>query len=397
MRKSFTRRAPLALLAVGALLLAACGDDDDDNAAASATAEDSGAATTVPAAATASAAESATAAGGPVKAAWIYIGPINDGGWTTAHDNGRKFVEAQMGDGVQTTYKENVPEGPEAAQVIDDLVADGNQIIFATSFGFGDAMKAAAAKYPDVAFEWATGDAPTDNMGIYYGAGEQANYLAGMSAGAATESNVIGFVAPFPIPEVIRHINAYTLGAQSVNPDATVKVVWVNSWFDPTNERQAADSLITAGADVIASGGDSPAPGEAAKAAGVAWTGYDSDQSTNFPDEWLTAAVYNWGPYYLKQIQAVASGTWAPDAYYGSIADGFTDIAPFGTRVTQESQDAITAKRQAIVDGSADIFAGPITDQAGAVKVAEGSSMPFGDQMTVNWFVAGVDGDPTGG
>ncbi len=398
MRKPLTRRAPIALLAVGALLLSACGDDDDDDAAASATAEDSGAATTAPAAEpSATQAESATGGGGPIKAAWVYVGPINDGGWTTAHDNGRKYVEEQMGDGVETTYKENVPEGPEAAQVIDDLVADGNDIIFATSFGFGEAMQAASAEYPDVAFEWATGIAPTDNMGIYYGAGEQSNYLAGMSAGAATESNIIGFVAPFPIPEVIRHINAYTLGVQAVNPDATVKVVWVNSWFDPTNERQAADSLITSGADVIASGGDSPAPGEAAKAAGVAWTGYDSDQSANVPDEWLTAAVYNWGPYYLKQVQAAAAGTWAPASYYGSIADGFTDIAPFGARVTQETQDAITAKRQEIVDGTFDIFAGPITDQAGTVRVPEGSAMSFGDQMTVNWFVAGVDGDPTGG
>ena len=397
MRKAFTRRAPLAVLAIGALLLAACGDDDDDSAA-SATTEANAAATTAPAAEpSATAAQSATASGEPLKAAWIYVGPINDGGWTTAHDNGRKFVEQQLGGAVETTYKENVPEGPEVAQVIDDLVADGNKIIFATSFGFGEAMQAASAEYPDVAFEWATGIAPTDNMGIYYGAGEQANYLAGMSAGAATESNTIGFVAPFPIPEVIRHINAYTLGAQSVNPDAVVKVVWVNSWFDPTNERQAADSLISAGADVIASGGDSPAPGEAAKAAGVAWTGYDSDQSANFPDEWLTAAVYNWGPYYLKQVQAAAAGTWAPASYYGSIADGFTDIAPFGARVSQETQDAITAKRQEIVDGTFDIFAGPITDQAGTVVVPEGSTMSFGDQMTVNWFVAGVDGDPTGG
>src|SRR4051812_34274476 len=212
MRKSLTRRAPLALLALGALLLAACGDDDDDGAAASAPADDRGAAPTAPAAESTAttAAASATAGGEPVKAAWIYVGPINDGGWTTAHDNGRKYVESQMGDGVETTYKENVPEGPEAAQVIDDLVADGNDVIFATSFGFGDAIQAASAKYPDVAFEWATGIAPTDNMGIYYGAGEQANYLAGMSAGAATESNVIGFVAPFPIPEVIRHIDAYT-------------------------------------------------------------------------------------------------------------------------------------------------------------------------------------------
>ena len=218
-----------------------------------------------------------------------------------------------------------------------------------------------------------------------------------MSAGEATESNIIGFVAPFPIPEVIRHINAYALGAQSVNPDAVVKVVWVNSWFDPTNERQAADSLIAEGADVIASGGDSPAPGEAAKAAGVAWTGYDSDQSMNFPDEWLTAAIYNWGPYYLQQVQAVADGTWAPGEYYGNIADGFTDLAPFGARVSQEMQDQIMAKRQEIVDGTFDIFAGPITDQAGTVMVPEGEAMSFGDQMTVNWFVAGVEGDPAGG
>jgi basic membrane protein A and related proteins len=386
------------VLAVGALLLAACGDDDDDDAAASATTAATDSATTAPAAeSTATAAESATAAGEPIKAAWIYVGPINDGGWTTAHDNGRKYVEEQLGDAVETTYKENVPEGPEVAQVIDDLVADGNDIIFATSFGFGEAMQAASVEYPDVAFEWATGIAPTDNMGIYYGAGEQANYLAGMSAGAATESNIIGFVAPFPIPEVIRHIDAYALGAQSVNPDAVVKVVWVNSWFDPTNERQAADSLISAGADVIASGGDSPAPGEAAKAAGVAWTGYDSDQSANFPDEWLTAAVYNWGPYYAQQVKAAMDGTWAPGEYYGNIADGFVDIAPFGSRVSQETQDMITAKRQEIVDGKFDIFAGPITDQAGTVRVADGESLSFGDQMTIDWFVAGVDGDPTGG
>lgn len=396
MRKPFTRRAPIALLAVGALLLAACGDDDDD-AAASATAEDSGAATPAPTGSPATTQAVVTPGAEPIKAAWIYVGPINDGGWTTAHDNGRKYVEEQLGDTVETTYKENVPEGPEVAQVIDDLVADGNSIIFATSFGFGDAMQAASEEYPDVAFEWATGIAPTDNMGIYYGAGEQANYLAGMAAGEATESNIIGFVAPFPIPEVIRHINAYALGAQSVNPDAVVKVIWVNSWFDPTNERQAADSLISSGADVIASGGDSPAPGEAAKAAGIAWTGYDSDQSANFPDEWLTAAIYNWGPYYLQQVEAAAAGTWAPGAYYGDIADGFVDIAPFGTRVTQAAQDAITAKRQAIVDGSFDIFAGPISDQAGTVRVPEGEAMSFGDQMTVDWFVAGVDGSPTGG
>ena len=366
------RSALVAALVAGSLLVGACGKSDDSSSDSS---SDSG------------------STGGATKAAWIYVGPTNDGGWTTAHDEGRKAVEKALGDKVKTTYKENVPEGPEVAQVIDDLVKDGNKIIFATSFGFGDAMKAAADKYPDVHFEWATGDAPTKNMGIYYGAGEESNYLAGMAAGAATKSGTIGFVAPFPIPELVRHINAYTLGVQASNPTATVKVVWVNSWFDPTKERQAADSLISGGADVIASGGDSPAPGEAAKAAGIAWTGYDSDQSSKFPDEWLTAAVYNWGDYYTKQVQATIDGNWKPDAYYGDIKDGFTDIAPFGKRVSDETKAAIEAKKADIVAGTFNEFQGPIVDQSGAEKVAAGKTLDFGEQMSINWFVKGVDGE----
>ncbi|MFN8051773.1 MAG: BMP family ABC transporter substrate-binding protein [Acidimicrobiales bacterium] len=365
------RSALVAALLAGSLLAAACGKSDK--------------------ASTDSSSDSGTK--GALKAAWIYVGPTTDGGWTTAHDEGRKAVEKALGDKVKTTYKENIPEGPEVAQTIDDLVKDGNKIIFATSFGFGDAMIAAAKKYPDVHFEHATGIAPTENMGIYYGAGEEGNYLAGMAAGAATKSGTIGFVAPFPIPEVIRHINAYALGAQASNPDAKVKVVWVNSWFDPTKERQAADSLISGGADVIASGGDSPAPGEAAKAAGVAWTGYDSDQSSKFPDEWPTATTYDWGPYYTKQVQAVIDGTWKADAYYGDLKDGFVKLAPFGKRVSADTKAAIEKKKAAIEDGSFNEFSGPIVDQAGAEKVAAGKTLDFGDQMSINWFVKGVDGE----
>lgn len=396
-------RGLLTLAVSGSLLLAACGsgssgsDDTSSDTSADTSTETSTGDSMTESETTAAGTDDSSGEGTDVvKAAWIYVGPINDGGWTTAHNEGLNYVAEQLGDSVETTYKENIPEGPEVAQVIDDLVADGNDIIFATSFGFGDAMKAAAEKYPDVAFEWATGDAPTDNMSIYFGAGEQSLYLAGMAAGAETESNVIGFVAPFPIPEVIRHINAYALGAQEVNPDAVVKVVWVNSWFDPTNERQAADSLISEGADVIASGGDSPAPGEAAKAAGVGWTGYDSDQSANFPDEWLTAAIYDWGPYYLQEVKKVMDGSWAAGDYYGNMADGFTDIAPFGSRVDQETQDLITERRQQIIDGEFDIFAGPIVDQEGTEQVAEGSSMDFGTQMSITWFVKGVEGNPAG-
>jgi basic membrane protein A len=332
-----------------------------------------------------------------VKAAWIYVGPTSDGGWTTAHDNGRKAVEKALGNKVKTEYKENIPEGPEVAQTIDSLVKDGNKIIFAASFGFGDAMKAAAEKYPDVKFLHATG-IPNDikNFGTYFGAGEQSLYLSGMAAGKATRANQIGFVAPFPIPEVIRHINAYTLGARSVNPDAIVKVVWINSWFDPASERKAAESLIAGGADVIASGGDSPAPGEAAKAAGVAWTGYDSDQSKDFADVWLTAAIYDWGPYYTKQVQSVLDGTWKKEDYYGNIKDGFTTIAPFGSRVEAETKTMIEAAKADIEAGKLDIFAGPIMAQDGTEKVAAGSSIPFGDQMSIDWFVKGVEGSAAG-
>ncbi len=397
-----------------ALTLAACGSSDDkgsDDTSASSEASASASETTEAPSSddegstseatdddSSSEATDDTGSGEPVKAAWIFVGPINDGGWTTAHNEGRLTVEENLGDKVITTYKENVPEGPEVAQVIEDLVKDGNKIIFAASFGYGDAMIAAAEKYPDVKFEWATGFGDTpDNFSTYFGAGEESLYLTGMAAGAVTKSNIVGFVAPFPIPEVIRHINAYELGMQRVNPDAQLRVIWVNSWFDPAKERQAAESLISSGADVIANGGDSPAPGEAAKAAGVKWTGYDSDQSQNFPEIWLTAAVYDWGPYYTSQVEAVMNGTWEKDDYYGNMSDGFTDIAPMGKSVPAEAQEEINKVRQEIIDGTFDIFSGPIYDQSGTERVAEGEAMDFGTQMSIDWFVQGVDGDASGG
>ncbi len=368
--------AAIGLLAAMSMVGAACGDDADD------TAGDGGGGN----------------GGGSekLKAAWIYVGPTNDGGWTTAHDNGRKAVEEALGDKVETTYKENVPEGPEVAQVIEDLIKDGNKIIFSTSFGFSDAVKAAAEKHPDVYFEQATGVETSENLATYFGAGEDSLYLAGMAAGAATKNGTIGFTAPFPIPEVIRHVNAYTLGARSVRPDAQVKVVWVNSWFAPAEERAAAETLINEGADVIASGGDSPAPGEAAKAANLPWTGYDSDQSENFPEIWLTAAVYDWGPYYTKRVQAVLDGEWETGDYYGNIADGFTDIAPFGKLVSDETRAAIEAKKQELIETPLSSFLGPIRDQDGTERVAEGEIPPLADLLTMDWFVEGVVGDPTG-
>src|SRR3989475_13261869 len=277
---------------------------------------------------------STTSTSQPFKAAWIYVGTAGDHGWTQAHDDGRKLVEQQLGTAVKTTFKENVPEGPQVEQVVEDLVRDGNKIIFATSFGFQDAMANEAAKHPDVKFEQATGFKTADNMPEYFGSAEDGDYPTAMALGAASTKGKIGFVAPFPIPDVIREINAVALGAQTTHPGATVQVVWTNTWFDPTKEKQAAQSLLSRGVDAIGQGPDSPATGEAAKAVGVKWSGDDSDQSSYAPDIWLTGTVYHWGSYYARRVKAASDGTWKMDNYYGSIADKIIGLAPFGKPVS---------------------------------------------------------------
>ena len=332
----------------------------------------------------------------PVKAAWIYVGPTTDHGWTQAHDEGRKYVEQQLGSNVQTTYKENVPEGPQVAQVVEGLIRDGNKIIFGTSFGFQDALYSEAQKHPDVKFEQATGTKTATNMGEYFGAAEDADYLTGMALGAASKKGKIGFVAPFPIPEVIREINAITLGAQTTHPGATVQVVWTNTWFDPAKEKQAAQSLIDAGVDAIGQGQDSPATGDAAKAANIPWSGYDSDQSSYAPNIWLTGTVYHWGPYYAKQVKAVKDGNWKSDNYYGSIADGMIGLAPFGSSVPASVQQQINDKMTALKNGSFYEFTGPLKDQTGAVKVQAGTKLSVSDLYAIDWFVQGVIGSPKG-
>jgi len=337
-----------------------------------------------------------TSSASTIKAAWIYVGPITDHGWTQAHDEGRKYVEQQLGGSVQTTYKENVPEGPQVAQVVEDLIRDGNKIIFGTSFGFQDAMYAEAQKHPDVKFEQATGTKTAANMGEYFGAAEDADYLTGMALGAASKKGKIGFVAPFPIPEVIREINAITLGAQTTHPGATVQVVWTNTWFDPTKEKQAAQSLLSLGVDAIGQGQDSPATGDAAKAVNVPWSGYDSDQSSYAPNIWLTGTVYHWGPYYTKRVKAAMDGSWKSDNYYGSIADGMIGLAPYGSSVAQSVQSQINAKMEALKSGSFYEFKGPLKDQSGAVKVPSGTKLSVSDLYAIDWFVQGVIGSPKG-
>jgi basic membrane protein A len=330
------------------------------------------------------------------KAAWIYVGPHNDGGWSQAHDQGRLYVQKMLGSKVQTTYKENVPEGPQVAQVIDQLIRDGNKIIFATSFGFQPAMAAAAAKNPDVKFEMATGTIIKPNMAEYYGRGEDAIYLSGIAAGAATKTGLVGYVVPFAIPEVIRHANAFTLGVQKAHPGAKVKLIWTNSWFDPAKEKKAAENLKAAGADVLGQNVDSPSTGQYAKTVGVPWVGYDSNAQSFAPKQWLTAAVYNWGPYYLKRVKAAMDGTWKTGNYYGSLKDGFTKLAPFGPSVSAKTKALIASQEKLLKSGAWNEFSGPIYDQKGKLRIPKGKRPTFNDLYSMSYLVKGVIGSPKG-
>ncbi|MFL5982634.1 MAG: BMP family ABC transporter substrate-binding protein [Gaiellaceae bacterium] len=330
------------------------------------------------------------------KAAFIYVGPHDDGGWSQAHDKGRLYLQKQLGSKVQTTFKENVPEGPQTGQVIESLIRDGNTIIFATSFGFQPAMVAAAKKHPDVKFEMATGTAQSKNMAEYFGAGEDAIYLSGMAAGAATKKGVIGYVVPFAIPEVIRHANAFALGAQATHPGVKVRLIWTNSWFDPGKEKKAAQSLHAAGADVLGQNVDSPAAGQYAESKGIPWVGYDSDARKFAPKQWLTAAVYDWGPYYLRRTKAAMNGSWKTGFYYGTIKDGMIKLAPYGPKVTAKTKAAIAKKRAAIVKGTFYEFAGPLYDQKGKLRIPKGKRMSVKDLYGMNWLVKGVIGSAKG-
>jgi basic membrane protein A and related proteins len=331
------------------------------------------------------------------KVAWIYVGPHADHGWSQAHDKGRQYVQKQLGSSkVQTTFKELVPEGPQTCQVIESLVRDGNKLIFATSFGFQTCMVSEAKKHPDVRFEQATGTQQAKNLAEYFGAGEDAIYLSGMAAGAATKKGVLGYVVPFAIPEVIRHANAFALGAQATHPGAKIRLIWTNAWLDQAKEKKAAQSLVSAGADVLGQNVDSPAAGQFAESKGVPWVGYDSDARTFAPKQWLTAAVYNWGPYYLKRVKAAMNGSWKSGFYYGTIKDGMIGLASYGPKVSAKTKRMIAAKKAAIVGGKFYEFAGPLYDQKGKLRVAKGKRLTVKDLYAMNWLVKGVIGSAKG-
>ena len=328
--------------------------------------------------------------------AWIYVGPHNDAGWSQAHDAGRLAVQKALGSKVKTTYKELVPEGPQVCQVIESLIRDGNKMIFATSFGFQPCVVKEAKKHPDVLFEMATGTTVLKNMAEYFGAGEDTIYLAGMAAGAASKKGLIGYIDSFPIPEVIRQTNAYTLGARSVHPGARVRVVWTHDWVSTTAARKAAESLVGAGVDVLGQNIDPPTAGQYAEEKGIPWTGYDADSRKYAPNSWLTAATYNWGVYYVPRVKAAIAGTWKTGFYYGTLKQGFIGLAPYGPKVSAKTKALIAAKRKALTNGSFHVFAGPLYDQAGKLRVPKGHTLTVKEMYAMNWFVKGVIGNPKG-
>ncbi len=328
----------------------------------------------------------------PLKVAFVYVGPVGDAGWTYAHDQGRQALEKALGPKVKTTFVENVAEGADAERVIRQLATDGNKVIFTTSFGFMNATVKVAQSFPNVIFEHATGYKTAKNLGVYEARFYEGAYLLGVMAGQMTKTNMLGFIASFPIPEVIRNIDAYTLGAQSVNPKVKTKVIWVNTWYDPAKERQAAETLIAQGADMLCQNTDSPAIVQVAQEKGIYAFGWDSDMKKFAPKAQLTANTNNWGVYYIDTVKKVLAGTWKPEVVKWGLKEGVVVMVPLNSVVPAAAAKVFEEKKKAIIDGKLTPFQGPIKDQSGAVKVPAGSTMSLEDLMSLNWYVEGVEG-----
>jgi basic membrane protein A len=331
----------------------------------------------------------------PLKAAFVYVGPVGDAGYTYAHDLGRKEAAAKLGDKVVTTFVESVKEGPDAERVIRDLATQGNKIIFATSFGFGDSMAKVAKDFPDVYFEHATGFKTSENMRVYEPRIHEGAYLAGIVAGRMTKSNTLGFVASFPIPEVLRNIDAFTLGAQSVNPKVKTKVVWVGSWFDPPKETEAAQTLINKGADVLLQNTDSTAVLQAAEKAGKYAFGWDSDMSAFAPKAHLGSCMLLWGVYYEKALNDVLNKTWKTGETKWGYREGMTDFIKIPDFVPADARQKVDEAKAGLKAGTLDIFKGPITDNTGKVRLAKGVAADDKWLSSVDFYVKGVEGKPT--
>jgi basic membrane protein A len=368
----------LMLTWAAAVLLAACGKKEEPPAAA-------------PAPAPAPAAAPAPAPA-PLKIAFAYVGPVGDAGWTFAHDNGRKAIEAEFGTKVATSYVENVPEAADAERVIRDMVGQGATLVFGTTFGYMEPMLKVAADHKNVKFEHATGYKMADNMRTYDSRTYEGAYLAGVIAGKMTKSNTLGVVASIPIPEVVRNINSFTLGAQSTNPKIKTRVVWVNKWYDPAKEGEAAQSLINQGADVLMQNTDSSAVLQTAEKAGKLGFGWDSDMSKFGPNAHLGSAIIDWAPYYKKAVKDALEGTWKSEGVWWGVKEGAIDLVSVSDKVPADVRAQVDKIKAGLKDGTFSIWKGPIADQAGKEVLAKDAVADDKFLHGVNWYVKGVEG-----
>lgn len=329
-----------------------------------------------------------------LKIGFVYVGPVGDEGYSYAHDQGRKKMIENLGlSEDQVIIKESVPENADCEKALNDMIDQGCNVIFSTSYGFMDFTLNVAQQHPDVYFFHCSGYKTADNMSAYFGRMYEMRYLSGIAAGLRTKSNKIGYVAAMPLPEVTRGINAFTLGVRSVNPDATVEVKWTNSWFDPTGEKQAAVELLNSGCDVLGQHCDSAGPVVAAQEKGAYAVGYNADTLSKGPDAYLTAPLWDWGIYYTEQVQKIMDGTWKAENYWGhgNMNEGIVKLDKLSKNCAEGTQEAIEKAQKEIADGK-HVFAGPIKDNEGNVKVAEGATMTDEEMLSMDWFVEGVIG-----
>jgi len=366
-----------AITAVAAAALVGCGKKEEAAA---------------PAAAPAAAAKAE-----PLKIAFAYVGPVGDGGWTFAHDNARKALEKEFGDKIQTSFVENVPESADAERVIRDMAGQGNKLIFGTTFGYMETMLKVAPDFKDVKFEHATGYKSAENMRTYDSRTYEGAYMAGLIAGKMSKTGTLGVVASVPIPEVIRNINSFTMGAQTSNPKIKTKVVWVNEWFNPPKETEAATSLINGGADVLFQNTDSPAVLKTAQDKGKRAFGWDSDMTAYGPKAHLASAIINWTPYYMKATKDALEGTWKTGGVWWGVKEGAIDIVSIAEDVPADTKAKVDAVRAGLKDGSFAIWKGPLVDNTGKTLLKKDEVADDKFLSGVNFYVKGVEGKVPGG
>ncbi|MCY7314241.1 MAG: BMP family ABC transporter substrate-binding protein [Rubrivivax sp.] len=376
-KRSLLKIASWSAVAAAAALLAGCGKKD----------------TPAPVATAPAASAAAPAKPAPLKIAFAYVGPVGDGGWTFAHDNGRKAIEKEFGDRVVTSFVEKVPEAADAERVFRDMVGQGNQLVFGTTFGYMEPMLKVAADNPNVKFEHATGYKQAANMRTYDSRTYEGAYMAGVIAGKMTKSNTLGIVGSIPIPEVIRNINSFTMGAQSVNPKIRTRVVWVNEWYSPPKETEAAQTLINQGADVLFQNTDSNAVLQTAAKNGKLAFGWDSDMTAYAPDAHLASAIINWAPYYIQATQAALDGKWTGNSgTWWGVKEGAIDIVSISDKVPAETKAQVEKIKAGLKDGSFVIWKGPITGADGKVLLAKDAVADDKFLGGVNFYVKGVEG-----